>query len=403
MEKYQIWIFTEICLHVNIYKLVSRLLLISIFYFTGVIAMAFLLNKTLSINEFSDLIEEATRKKDAHIDDIEIKGFEIPVKIIRDITFSNSVWNDVTMTGQHHLENIVFENCVINNSDFTGVNLKNIRFKKCKIHNVIFNKAQFDKIIFEESEIDSTDTNIDHSYREMIGGEIYFNNSKIKSINFFHGKMKAYFNNSEMNDIKALGLKEGSLLSIVNTNAFLIDFSRSIFESLIVKNSTIKESKANNCRIGSVILEDSDLDFPIGDGKEYGTVTARNTKNVVIGGTPVKEVMISNCGKSNDVYVAGMVFDKMVIDGCSPSEFLFYKSKGKLMSISNVETAEFDFRHAEVQHLILKKIHIRSKLLYDNAKVEKLETHNISFGENIKIKSEGANIEIKPDIIKATQ
>ena len=289
--------------------------------------MASLFTKTLNSEEFKAIVNESSQTTDAIIDNIEISNFEFPVKSIKNIYFTNSEWNHITLTDQHYLENVVFENCVINNSDFTGVNLTNVRFVKCRIHNVIFNKSRFDKITFDNSEIDSTDTNIERSYREMIGDEVHFNNSKITGINFFHSTMKTYFNNSELYDIKALGLKEGSLLSIIDSKAKLIDFSRSTFDTLTVKNSTIKESKANNCRIGSVVLEDSDLKFPIADGKGYDSVIARNTKNVIIGGTPVKEVSITDCGKSDDIDVAGITFDKIIISDCDPLNFTFMTRK----------------------------------------------------------------------------
>ena len=65
-----------------------------------------------------------------------------------------------------------------------------------------------------------------------------------------------------------------------------------------------------------------------------------------------------------------------------------------------METVEFALEDIDIDNLVLENIYIRSRLLYENAKANNLKTKNISFKETIKIKSEGAKIEIKPDTIK---
>lgn len=367
--------------------------------------MAFLFTKNLTADEFVQFVKEKQQGKTGIIElsGFEIEGFDFPFEILKDVHFKDSKWSDIEAKGRV-FENVIFEDCELENLNFREVVFKNAVFKNCTLTNVVMNKSKIDKILFENSKLSSTDSNIEHSYRELVADTLRFKNTELENINFFESKGKFYFDGGKLFDVSGMGLKQGSALYFHNTTAIDIDFGDSSLSTLEVKNSTIKESKANNCRIGSVVLEDSTLDFPIADGKGYGTVTAKNTGNVVIGGiSQANEVTISDCSQLRIIHVGGMTFDKIVISNCNPSELIFYKSKGKSMTISNVTVFDMDFRMADIDHLILENIHVRADLKYDGAKIGKLETTGITFDSDINIRAEGANIELKPEVFKPSE
>ena len=362
--------------------------------------MAFFFKKNLTAEEFVQYIKK--EQQEGHVSkltDFEIKGYEFPLREMKSAHFKNTRWQSIEAEGRT-FEKVLFEDCELKNINFREVVLKDVTFKNCTLSNVVMNKAIIKNLTFEKSKLVSTDSNIDHSFRNMVADSIVFKDSELKNINFFDSKGQFYFEGAKLNDVSGMGLKEGSALYFHNSNAFDIDFSTSKLTILEVKNSTIKESKANNCNIGSMVLEDSTLDFPIADGRGYGTVTAKNTGNVVIGGdAPVKKITISDCSQLRIIEMGGMIFEDIVINNCNPSELIFFESKGKMMKITNADVYDLDFRMAEIDHLILENIHVQGRLKYDGAKIKKLETKNISFDSDIEIRSEGANFELKPDKI----
>lgn len=397
MVKCLIWIGIKRNFPMNMPKIYLLPLLIGLVIYLEPI-MASMSNKNITSAEFVQFVKERKKSGDVTLDNFEIKGFAFPFKEIRSVHFKAVKWDSIDAQGRQFVK-VVFEDCELNNLNFREVVLQDVTFRNCTLTNVVMNGARINKVIFEKSKLISTDSNIEHSYRNLVADTLLFRESELKNINFFKSRGKFHFEGGKLVDVSGMGLTVGSALYFTDVNAVDIDFSDSSLSTLVVKNSVIKESKANNCHIGSVVLENSDLKFPISDGKGYDRVTAINTKNVVIGGTPVKEVSITGCGESNVIEIAGMTFDKMVVDGCSPLDFVVHKSKGKNLTIMNATVVMLDLKAIDVDSLILKNINIRKKLYYKDAKVKNIEYKNIHFtSENIKVKSEGANFEIKADV-----
>lgn len=362
--------------------------------------MAFLFKKNMSSDEFVKFVKDSQQDRDITIElkNFEIKSFSFPFDELNNIHFIDTKWSDIKAE-KRVFENVIFTNCEFNNIDFSEIVFRQVIFKNCILTNVVMNDGQLENVVFEKTKLINTNSNINYSYLRVIADEIRFKESELSNIDFYQSKARFFFENSKLNDVSGMGLASGSALYFINTDAFDIDFSRSTLTSLEVKNSTIKESKANNCTIDKIILEDSDIKFPIAEGHNYGTVTARNTRDIVILGTPVNDVNITGCGESNSISVSSMTFNTMTINECSPTKITFFDSKGKTLSITNAEVYDMDFRDAEIDRLILDNIHIRARLYYSGANIKKLETNNIRFDNDIKIKSEGANFEIKPDKI----
>lgn len=361
-------------------------------------SMAFF-KSSLNIDEFYQLIDEETKNNDvtAKINNIEISDFTLTDKHIENIHFSDTNWSNINAENKI-FSNIVFQDCIFTNVNFRNSTLNNVTFKNCELKNVVLNNSTIKNLSFENSKLISTDTNVKNSYRELIADKIIFDKTELKNINFFDSKAEFYFNNSKLDDVTGMGLMPGSALYFDNTTAFDIDFSSSTLSTLEVKNSTIKNSKANGCSIGNILLEDSKLDFPIGFGKSYDTVIAKNTASVLIAGTPTKKINISGCPKdSRVVSFGGDTFDSVEIENCNASEIKFYRSTGKYVSIENADVYMLDFSASNIDHLKLNNIHIETELYYDDTNIKKLEATNISFGKELEHTRENSNIEIKAD------
>ncbi|MCK4865594.1 MAG: pentapeptide repeat-containing protein [Gammaproteobacteria bacterium] len=360
--------------------------------------MAFF-KSTLNVDEFYQLIDEETKSNGttAQVNNIEILDFTLTEKNIENIHFSNTSWTNINAENKT-FNNVVFQDCSFKNVNFRNSTLINVVFKNCDLKNVVLNNSTIKNLRFESSKLISTDTNVKNSYRELVADKIKFDKSELKNINFFDSKAEFYFNNSKLDDVTGMGLKSGSALYFNNVNAFDIDFSSSNLSTLEVKNSTIKNSKANGCTIGTLLLEDSKLDFPIGFGKSYETVIAKNAGSVLVAGTPTKKINISSCPKDTRVVsFGGDAFDSVEIEGCNASEIKFYRSTGRYVSIENADVYMLDFSSSNIEHLKLNNVNIRTELYYDNTNIKKLEATNISFEDGLEHTREGSNIEIKAD------
>ena len=357
--------------------------------------MALTPQTSLSKEEFNELI--IGQNKVDTIENVTIENFIFPTDTIENISFKNAKWSNIDASGGI-IKNIQFINCELININFKNITLTNVSFNDCILKNVIMNKATLTGVTFTNSHLVSTDPNIDNNYLELIADTIIFKNTKLDNIGFYKSKGVFKFDGATLNDVSGQSLKEGSALYFKNTNAFDIDFSRSELSNLDIRSSVIKQSKANNCRIKSLILEDSILDFPIGAGNGYDSVISKNSGSVVIGASPVNNVKISGCPKdTRTIMVGGDNFNSIEVEDCSPDEIVFFKSKGKSILIKNATVYKLDFRKSDIEDLTLSNIHIKSRLIYSGAKIKKLNATNITFDDDIKIKNLDSNIEIKAD------
>jgi len=361
-------------------------------------SMAFFKN-TLNVDEFHQLVDEETKNNDAkaQINNIEISGFTLTDKHFENIQFNNTSWKNINAENKT-FNNVVFEDCSFDNIDLRNSTLINVVFKKCTLKNVVLNNSTIKNLRFEKSKLTSTDTNVRNSYRNLVADKITFEETELKNINFFDSKAEFYFNNSKLDDVTGMGLKLGSALYFNNTTAFDIDFSSSNLSTLEVKNSNIKNSKANGCTIGRLLLENSVLDFPISGGKSFDSVISNNTGNVVVSGTPIKKMKITGCPKDTRIVkFGGDIFDSVEIENCNASDIVFFRSTGKYVSIENADIYKLDLRSSNIEYLKLNNINIETELYYDKTNVKKLEATNISFGDGLEHTREGSNIEIKPN------
>ncbi|HFD31758.1 MAG TPA: hypothetical protein ENJ28_03455 [Gammaproteobacteria bacterium] len=378
-------------------KIILTLLLSIALLLVQETSMAFF-KSTLNSDEFYQLIEEETKNESmTQIENIEISGFALRDKDIENIQFTSVDWTDINAESKK-FNHVIFEDCSLKNVNFRNTTLINVTFKNCTLTNVVFNNSIIENLRFEESKLVSTDSNVKNSYRELVADKITFEKTELKNINFFDSKAEFYFSHSKLDDVTGMGLKPGSALYFSHVDAFDIDFSSSDLSTLEVKNSTIKKSKANGCTIGQVLLEDSQLDFPIADGIRFDSVISKNTGDVIVSGTPIKKTYIENCPKdTNTIFVGGDAFDSIEIENCNATDIVFFRSKGKYVSIENADIYKLDFRQSNVEHLKLNNINIKTELYYDDTKIKKLETTNISFGADLDHTRENTNIEIKED------
>jgi len=357
--------------------------------------MALIFDTTLNAEEFKNIV--SGHEKQSTVENTQISDFTLPVEKIEGVVFKHTKWTNIDAS-KKLFENVRFEDCELTNLNFRDVTLINVTFNKCKLKNVVMNKSKLRNISFIDSHLISTDPNIDNNYLELDVDKIMFINTELDNIGFYKSKGAFIFDNAKLNDVSGQSLKSGSALYFNSVNAFDIDFSRSNLSALEVKSSVIKNSKANGCTIGKLLLEDSELDFPISGGNSFDTVIAKNTGNVVIAGTPTKKVQISGCPKDTRIImVGGDTFESIEIKDCNADDIVFFESIGKYISIENADIYKLDFRLSKIDHLKLNNINIKTELYYDSSVIKKLEATNISFGDGLEHTRESSNIEINAD------
>lgn len=186
--------------------------------------MAFFMKKNLTAEEFVQTVKKQQQgNTTTKLSDFEIKGLVFPLKELKSAHLKNTYWQSIEAPGST-FEKVLFEDCELSNINFEEVVLHEVTFRNCILTNVVMNKVEISKLVFEKSKLVSTDSNITHSYRNMVADSIVFSDTELTNINFFDSKGKFYFENAKLNDVSGMGLKDGSALHFHHTNTFDINF-----------------------------------------------------------------------------------------------------------------------------------------------------------------------------------
>ena len=111
-----------------------------------------------------------------------------------------------------------------------------------------------------------------------------------------------------------------------------------------------------------------------------------NSEIKMRGSGPVKSVNISDCTE--------MKFDNADIKNCKSPRFIFFETKGKKMTVSNMGVGVFNLQEAEIDHLIFGNIVIEYKIYMKNVRVKNYEAHNVTVLKGAEIKDKGTNFKI---------
>lgn len=82
-----------------------------------------------------------------------LTGLKIADGIIQDVHIQNSRL-DLCEFRFSHFKNVIFENCVLNDSDFLNANLENVEFVGCDLQNAQFSQAKLKQVDMSGSKID---------------------------------------------------------------------------------------------------------------------------------------------------------------------------------------------------------------------------------------------------------
>ncbi len=365
--------------------------------------MALFFNKVLDADEFSNLLDELPQGliSDRQIKRTTLERQELPDQPLENIHFRSCKWDSVD-AHKKTFKNIIFEDCELTNVNMRNATLNNVQFIRSNLHNVVMNKSRLEQVKFINSELTSSDSNIDNSYNEIIADEILFKDSKLTNIGFFEAKATFRFEGCILYDVSGAGLLDSSALYINKTQGSILDFRQSNLTMLEVIDSTIdKRSSAGGGNIKNIRVENSKLEFSLGDNSNIENAVFENSGNVVVGGgANIKKVVVNNCPKNTYwLDVGGDNFGSIEIENCHVTDLSFSSSSGKIISIKNSSMNVLDFRKSNIEKLILENVSVRGKIKYQKTNIKNFESKNVSFGKNIKVWNENSNIEIIPDKI----
>ena len=364
--------------------------------------MAFFFHKNLDANEFAALINDLSEGaiSDRQLKRVSLENQELPSRPLENLHFKSCKWDSVDGR-EKTFKNIIFEDCEFTNVNMRNATLINVQFLNSKLHNVVMNKASLTQVKFRKSKLISTDSNIDNSYNGIQADEILFEDCDLNNIGFYRSKGIFRFEKSTLYDVAGQSLSEGSALYFHNTHASIINFDRSNLTAIEIIDSTIdKRSTANGGSVKTIRVENSKLEFAIGEHFDVESIIYKNSGDVVVGGgANIHKTRIENCRNgTNTVFVGSKGFDLIEIENCkNVSSIFFADSFGKTVIIRNSSTYDMDFRKSKIEHLILENVQVRSYIEYTNTNIDSLETKNVSFRKGIEIYKEGSNIEITPD------
>jgi uncharacterized protein YjbI with pentapeptide repeats len=352
----------------------------------------------------SGVVRSLPNARDAKriISGVTLEGVVMPLDDLENITFKSCKWNNL-QTPKRSFRKVVFDGCEISNIDLREAHLEDVTFINSTLTNVVMNDAKITTMKFSGSNISSSDHNIMNGYRNIHADQIIFENSELVGLNFFESKAIFKFFDSKLYDVSGVGLVAGSSLYFHNSHASLIDFDQSELDQLEVINSTIdKRSSAGGASIRKVRIENSRLNFSLGDTSNMESVVFSDSGDIVVGGGRNNGVFtIRNCPK--DTYSLNVVsdgFEKIYIENCHVVSLTFGMSRGKLVSIKNSSAYEMDLRSSTIEELILENVSVRSEIEYTDTKVEVVRQNNLSFDKDIEIYRDGSNFELKPDTVR---
>ncbi len=365
------------------------------------ISMAFFFNKVLDASEFLSLLNDLPQGSisDRQIKRTLLEKQELPDQPLENLYFKSCKWHGVDAHAKT-LKNIIFEDCEFNNVNMRGAELINVQFIGSSLTNVVMNKARLERIKFSKSKLLNSDPNILNGYREMKADKLEFNSSQLTGINFFGSKAVLSFNESKLNDVSGVGMLSGSSLYFNKTQASLLDFNQSHFDTIEIIDSTIDErSSANGGLLKTLRVENSKLDFALAGHTNVDTTIFRNSGNVVTGGGwSQRQISIKDCPKDTYAIDTGADgFDLLEIENCHVTSLTFFDSKGKTVIIKNASAYDMDFRDSNIENLILENVKIHRKVKYQDTTIGNIEQKNLSFSKDVKVWNENSNIEITPD------
>ncbi len=369
--------------------------------------MAFFFNNNMNSDEFLSTIKALPNgsQSERQVSKVTLENMTLPMTELADIHFKSCKWNKVDAK-EISLSNVIFESCEFNNVNLSGANLEQVVFIDSSLKNVIMNNVTATKINFVNSKISSNDPNIENSYNGLIANEIIVDRTELFNLNFFEAKAVFRFNKAKLNDITAQSLQSGSALYFQDTIALDVNFDGSILDNLEVINSTIdKRSSAGGGSIQNIRVENSKLEFSLGDNSNIESAFFENSGDVVVGGgANIEKVVVNNCPKNTYwLDVGGENFGSIEIENCHVTDLSFSSSSGKYIRIKNSSMNVLDFRKSDIEKLILDNVSVRGKVKYQNTNIKNFESKNVSLGMNIKVWNENSNIEIKPNKILEEQ
>jgi uncharacterized protein YjbI with pentapeptide repeats len=248
--------------------------------------MAFFFNENMNSDEFLSLTKAlpSGTQSERKIAKVTLENMTLPMTKLEDIHFKSCKWNGVDAKGLS-LSKIVFESCEFINVNLSGANLKQVIFLNSSLKNVIMNNVSATKINFVNSKISSSDSNIDNSYNGLTADEIIVDRTELFNLNFFEAKAVFRFNKANLNDITAQSLQPGSALYFKDTHASDVNFDGSILDILEIKDSTIdKRSSVGGGSIKNIRVENSKLEFSLGDNSNIESAVFENSGDIVVGG-----------------------------------------------------------------------------------------------------------------------
>jgi len=292
----------------------------------------------------------------------------------KETLISNTIFKDGdiydTSFARSTLTNVTFEGMDLDKIEFVNAKLINVTFKKCRIQNSNFSFLHMSKVLFEDTEM--------------------------KDISFYQSEVDLTFKRVNVHQSGNFRkLKTGSKITIEDSfigNNSEFDYSNLV--SFTVKNSTIENSKMNNAIVDEIIIEDTEMDFPIANST-LNKVRMRAINLVKLGGSKINTLMIEDCKENRGINLYDTVFKSISIRNCPTEEMDISDAKGEKLQITQMDILKADFSKLFVKELKMNNITISRKADFSAAMAEESLVTNFSIKAGAQVKMDGTNIKFQ--------
>ncbi len=240
-----------------------------------------------------------------------------------------------------------------------------------------------------------------NNYIKMNSGVLKLENLVIENYNLNELDAKrVIITNSSLKKIKAQNSKIGHL--VIEGSELGIDFGRSEIKKVHLDQVTGSLVRFSQMKNDEVLVTDSTFQkFNIG-GSELNHFESRNSQFALqldLNSADVKEVLITDCsGKTGFVLLRARV-DSVSIANCEFYGFVIAQAKVKRFEITDSVLVVFVsiggfWQGLDVQEFIFNDVHLDGPFEFEEARIGKLTLNNVTKGKNYSEESEGINFEL---------
>ena len=341
----------------------------------------------------AEKLTEYAKEHPLHLKNTRIQGDDISNSKFVGARFKNVIWDDVVAQRGGFVD-ALFEGGVIYDTSFSFSRLVNVVFDGVVFEKAGFVNASLENVIFKNCKIYNSDI------RNLQPSKVKIENCEISDSRFFQSAMDLEIVNTKIIKVVDFGeAKPGSRIVIKGSDfGRYTDFSKSDLDLLSIESSRLEHNKAGWAKARKVVVKDSDIGIDLGGGT-YGTVMYENSKNVVMDDATIGTISVQDCQPGTIIYLGKSKAKTIVIRNCHAKDIILNELVADEVVLTGVQADNFEMPQARIGKLTLQNVSFKNNLDLTGAVAKDIVKHAIEIAPATVIKTEGTNIHLtgKPE------